>query len=249
MTSDLDRLLHRARRTRADQPSYDVEAGRRRIAEKLAARRTPQQLPPPRLPACPCAPGETPLAAAPVTDSQGLTFHDYAERDLRLLATHVINNDQAPDWLDNLMEPDRDRIEPRGGLVFACLLHLTGQPREAQWWWQFAAGAGNGTAAYCLYFHHARLGELRDAEHWFDQAARLESSPSEAIVPTPPTVPEYARNTAWFVQYLTDTHLQRPDPALREAIDSRPTLRDEMCGAFRLPTDDIADHLHDLVAN
>ncbi|NUK54495.1 hypothetical protein HRW23_35140 [Streptomyces lunaelactis] len=67
------------------------------------------------------------------------------------------------------------RIDPDGALQFACLLNLAGCREAAQFWWQFAAGAGNPTAAYCLYLLHLGRGERRDAEHWADQAANLDS--------------------------------------------------------------------------
>ncbi|NUK85751.1 hypothetical protein [Streptomyces lunaelactis] len=57
----------------------------------------------------------------------------------------------------------------------ADALNLAGCREAAQFWWQFAAGAGNPTAAYCLYLLHLGRGERRDAEHWADQAANLDS--------------------------------------------------------------------------
>ncbi|HCA86510.1 MAG TPA: hypothetical protein DEQ61_13990, partial [Streptomyces sp.] len=47
----------------------------------------------------------------------------------------------------------------------------------AQFWWQFAAGGGSRTAAYCLYLHHRRLAEFRDADFWRAHAARLVGAP------------------------------------------------------------------------
>ncbi|MER5865460.1 hypothetical protein [Kitasatospora sp. NPDC002040] len=234
MTGHLDRLLNAvAPDPDLPQPRYDLQAGRQYAAERLAAH----------------AAG-LPAAAAPGVDRpdrDGLSFHDHAERDLTALATLVLHQPGAYDWLSSL---EGDRIDPRGGLVFACLLHLTGQPFEAQWWWQFAAGAGDCTATYCLYLHHIRLGEMRDAEHWFDQAARLEAEPG-MLPPTPPTIPGYFRDAPWVCQYLPgpDDLPAGPDHALRESLGNRQTLRDDMCGSFSLPPENIADHLLDLVGN
>ncbi|MFI6155157.1 hypothetical protein ACIBCA_21005 [Kitasatospora sp. NPDC051170] len=49
------------------------------------------------------------------------------------------------------------------GPAFGCLLDLTGQSWDAQWWWQFAAGAGDLTAAYCLYLHQVRITVVQHA--------------------------------------------------------------------------------------
>ncbi|MFJ9777179.1 hypothetical protein ACIRVF_39095 [Kitasatospora sp. NPDC101157] len=158
----------------------------------------------------------------------------------------MINEPDACTWLDNLVT----RWEPRGGLVFGCLLDLTGQPFDAQWWWQFAAGAGNLTAAYCLYLHHIRMGELRDAEHWFHQAARLDEDAPAPVPPAMPDVPGYPYLAALMAPPLPDTTgLPSPDHALREAIDDLPGAHSEMCGPFSLPTGDIAHQLQELAAH
>ncbi|MFD6750935.1 hypothetical protein ACFWDC_38360, partial [Streptomyces anthocyanicus] len=57
-------------------------------------------------------------------------------------------------------------LDVDGALVLAYLLHLTGHPESAQFWWQLAAGAGHREAAYCLHLHHLALGEAREAWHW-----------------------------------------------------------------------------------
>ncbi|MFE7528573.1 hypothetical protein ACFU7Y_23055 [Kitasatospora sp. NPDC057542] len=158
----------------------------------------------------------------------------------------MINEPDAYTWLDGLVT----RWEPRGGLVFGCLLDLTGLPYDAQWWWQFAVGAGNLTAAYCLYLHHIRMGELRDAEHWFHQAARLDE---DAPAPPPPAMPDvlgYPHLAALMARPMPDaTGLPSPDHALREAIDGLPATNNEMCGPFSLPTGDIAHQLQELAAH
>lgn len=56
--------------------------------------------------------------------------------------------------------------EPRSALILACVLQLTESDDGARFWWQYAAGAGQAAAAYCLYLHHLSLGE-DDAAHWW----------------------------------------------------------------------------------
>lgn len=57
-------------------------------------------------------------------------------------------------------------LDVEGALIFACTLYLADHPESALFWWQLAAGAGHGVAAYCLYLHHLGLGDAREADHW-----------------------------------------------------------------------------------
>ncbi|WP_457034367.1 hypothetical protein [Kitasatospora sp. P5_F3] len=110
----------------------------------------------------------------------------------------------------------------------------------------FAAGAGDRTATYCLYLHHIRMGELREAEYWFQQAARLEDDGhTVAIPPSLPTVPGYFAITD-VCQYVPD--LPVPDRGLRDVLDHRQQVSDDMVGSFSLPPEDIAEHLHALTS-
>ncbi|WP_380282240.1 hypothetical protein [Kitasatospora purpeofusca] len=261
-------------------PVYDPAAGSRRIAEKLAARRaarhgvTRVELPA-REPAgyeeCrSLAALELPLAAwlggadrpvpaalagrpgagaHPPVDAQGLTFHDHADRDLRALAGVVIGEDGAADALQRLHD---GTVEPRGALVFACLLHLVGRYQEAQFWWQFAGGAEDAAACFCLYLHHVRMGDVRAAEHWFAEAARLETLPPGRHPGTPPALPPFADYHLACLPVVGDylramDAPQPPDPvALREVLDELDIVRDAEYGPVSLPSDDLADQLHDL---
>jgi hypothetical protein len=56
--------------------------------------------------------------------------------------------------------------QPDGARVLGCVLQLAGREDSARFWWQFAAGAGDAAAAYCLYLHHLTLGEAWEAELW-----------------------------------------------------------------------------------
>ncbi|MCX4690639.1 hypothetical protein OG401_41205 [Kitasatospora purpeofusca] len=242
MHTELDHLTHTAA-PYARFTGYDPKAGRRRIAAKIAAlkqRTTP-------------APGpdaDTEPAPADWPHEQALTFQQHAERDLRTLATCLINEDDAPDHLDGL----RLGGDPKGALVFAALLHLSGHPGNAQFWFQFAAGGGESNAAYALYLHHAALGELRDAEHWYHETARLMDQTHRtrpaARAPSLPPIDLYLFNIPWHSQYLPEdtTDLVRPDPKLRSTVDDLDTVReDDRLGAFVLPTETITEQLHDLV--
>ncbi|GGN45773.1 hypothetical protein [Streptomyces fuscichromogenes] len=86
---------------------------------------------------------------------------------LTFLSSRLLDSGDARTHLGRLVD---DPTDAEGALRFACLLSLAQETDEAIWWWQFAAGAENATAAYCLYLLYLGRGELRDAEHWMGQA-------------------------------------------------------------------------------
>lgn len=53
--------------------------------------------------------------------------------------------------------------------MLACVLHLAGREDSARFWWQFAAGADDNLAKFCLFLHHLALGEIHEANWWYDQ--------------------------------------------------------------------------------
>ncbi|WP_327391143.1 hypothetical protein OG728_37660 [Streptomyces microflavus] len=59
---------------------------------------------------------------------------------------------------------------PRSAWILGCLLQLAHCEDGARFWWQYAAGAGVGAAAYCLYLHHRVQGDSHAASFWHDQA-------------------------------------------------------------------------------
>ncbi|MER7466138.1 hypothetical protein [Streptomyces sp. NPDC097981] len=61
--------------------------------------------------------------------------------------------------------------QPSGARVLGCILLLTGAEDSARFWWQYAAGAGDPVASYCLYLHHLALGENHEAVWWRRQTA------------------------------------------------------------------------------
>lgn len=95
----------------------------------------------------------------------------WAVEDLEGLCHLVISQ---PDALHTMTTFICDRIlEPAGARVLACVLHLAGREESARFWWQYAAGADDIAASYCLYLHHMTLGETEEAEWWQDQVTPL----------------------------------------------------------------------------
>lgn len=60
-------------------------------------------------------------------------------------------------------------LEPEGARVLACVLHLAAREDSARFWWQFAAGADDNRAKFCLFLHHLALGETQEAQWWHGQ--------------------------------------------------------------------------------
>ncbi|MFD7919998.1 hypothetical protein ACFV3R_12315 [Streptomyces sp. NPDC059740] len=156
-------------------------------------------------------------------------LHDRLTADLYALSAQALHRSDAPQRLARLV--NNRRIDPDGALHFACLLNLADYPDAAQFWWQFAAGAGNATAAHLLSLLHLRRGEYRDAEHWADQADELADTscgrrptyrrPESALVEPP----RPNKNLKAAIAHLTIDEdeefgpVPHPDPKLAERIE------------------------------
>ncbi|MFD0396228.1 hypothetical protein ACFQ3Z_45060 [Streptomyces nogalater] len=157
------------------------------------------------------------------------TRMDCAEESLKALSARLLRSAGPPSPGGIADDP----VDIDGALHFACLLNLARKPEGAMWWWQYAAGAGNATAAYCLHLFHLRRGELRDADHWMRQALDLDFDPDyDNILTHPRTRPD-----------------QPPTPqphVLREAVERLKV--DEACGEFHHPDQQLADRIEELAA-
>ncbi|MCK1794838.1 hypothetical protein MTQ01_02125 [Streptomyces sp. XM4193] len=91
-----------------------------------------------------------------------------AAEGLRTLCRVVVGRDGAPHELQCFLA--QRLLEPDGARVLGCVLHLAGRD-SAQFWWQFAAGAGDWIATYCLRLHHLSMGETVEARFWARQTA------------------------------------------------------------------------------
>ena len=145
MPHSLDELLAKALLLRGPYryTRAELEAAEARMAARIAAGRAS------------CVP-RVPEACAQVS------------RQLTTLCWTVVGQQSALLHLSALLG---GRIPgPVGARVLGCVLQLAGRGDGARFWWQFAAGAGDGAAAYCLYLHHMTLGEAHEAELWHRQA-------------------------------------------------------------------------------
>ncbi|MGW6684927.1 hypothetical protein ACWGBO_34430 [[Kitasatospora] papulosa] len=119
------------------------------------------------------------FGAQPAPVGQFPTLHDQASRRLATLSAHLLHHRDAAEHVSQLAH---EGIDEDGALRFASLLFLVDEREGARFWWQFSAGVGNATSAYCLHLYHLSRGELRDADHWALQAATCDNP-----VPRTPT--------------------------------------------------------------
>ncbi|MCZ4121860.1 hypothetical protein [Streptomyces sp. H39-S7] len=104
-----------------------------------------------------------------------------AAYDLRTLCETVVTRTAATSLSDFVTEQLPD---PRGARVLGCILHLADSEDGARFWWQYAAGAGDDVASYCLYLHHLALGETHAAAWWGEQT-RIDTQPAPETVNLP----------------------------------------------------------------
>ncbi|MFC7897677.1 hypothetical protein [Streptomyces sp. NPDC057381] len=115
-------------------------------------------------------PGAQPSAPAP---TQPDPLNEAAE-DLRALCETLLTHTPSTAVADFLT----DQVpEPRSALALACVLQLSDTDEGARFWWQYAAGAGQAAAAYCLYLHHLAQGERAAADWWHDQTDDVQPPP------------------------------------------------------------------------
>ncbi|MFE4055599.1 hypothetical protein ACFXP3_04680 [Streptomyces sp. NPDC059096] len=148
MTSTIDDLLDRAAVPTSDPRAFDVGGALRRLAADRGRVSSPPEI------------GRSTQAGQmlSVVSRWAITEPDAALRMSRVV--------EDPDTGERL---SAETLDADGAMVFACLLYVAGHPESAQFWWQFAAGAGSRTAAYCLHLHHRHLQEFREARHWYQQ--------------------------------------------------------------------------------
>jgi len=236
----IDALLSRAEVLAEAYDDRDVAAVRQRVLAGLAE---PSATPPD---AAASGTAEHSVRGAAVRARQYPTDCEQAAHDLDLAVTLVVDAPEAAPSLSRLVD-DQESIAPEGALVFGCLLHLARYREAAQFWWQFAAGGGSRTAAFCLCLHHRRHGEFRDAEHWRAESARLAGRAPGAWKPRPhspvrPLLPDGVRHGL-----LSECHGGgRPRlPHALEAVIHRLVVTDddEDFGEIPQPARDLPHHL------
>ncbi|GAA2280444.1 hypothetical protein GCM10010145_59620 [Streptomyces ruber] len=76
---------------------------------------------------------------------------------------------------------------PRGAWILGCVLQLADASDGARFWWQYAAGAGDPAASYCLHLHHLASGDVYAAAFWQEQTGSEAQQDSPATGNDRPT--------------------------------------------------------------
>ncbi|WP_326794028.1 hypothetical protein OHA79_52410 (plasmid) [Streptomyces sp. NBC_00841] len=157
-----------------------------------------------------------------------------AAEDLRALCETLVTHTPAHAVADFVTE---QVPQPRSALVLACVLQLTETNDGARFWWEYAAGAGQPAAAYCLYLHHLALGERETADWWHRQTNDVQPPPEDRIQEKPPLpAPESEWNPAThqvaqmptttilrLLRHLASDSARTHSAAVTELLDYIPT--------------------------
>jgi hypothetical protein len=135
-------------------------------------RRVPRDIVPPPTPQPPA-----PVSPIPQGSTSPAAATAEAAQDLRALCETFVTHTPATAVADFITE---QVPQPRSALVLACVLELTDTREGARFWWQYAAGAGQPAAAYCLYLHHLAAGEDDTARWWHCQSDAVQDLPAPA---------------------------------------------------------------------
>lgn len=168
---------------------------------------------------------------------EGSVDESSAADDLQTLCETVITHAGALTDLRIFLA--RALPEPSGARVLGCMLQLSEREESARFWWQYAAGAGDPAASYCLYLHHRALGEQGAADWWHTQhtqtdvVADAEAGPEveitttlrilRALKPDDSPVPEPVNAVLHYVPVAVafvddDLDLPLPDPDFPDRI-------------------------------
>ncbi|MFF2165484.1 hypothetical protein ACFVWP_32970 [Streptomyces sp. NPDC058175] len=186
--------------------------------------------------------------AAALDPTPGVERAAEAGHRLSMVCRWILNEPDAAAHVDKIAEgPDQspmteDQMDVDGALVYACLLHLTGHPESAQFWWQLAAGASSRAAAYCLHLDHLRLGELREARHWYHQL-------THSMADTAPPDAAFLEGLEVFARYArtSGTGASAPTGRLEKEVD-RLASRGESSGIVSRPDEQLVAQLHEFTS-
>ncbi|MEU8672628.1 hypothetical protein AB0C71_37690 [Streptomyces anulatus] len=136
---------------------------------------------------------------------------------------------------------------PDGARVLGCILQLSDSEDGARSWWQYASGAGDRAASYCLYLHHLSLGESDAAAWWYRQT---ESERAAAPAPSGEERVAEGQVETWNVPeavHNVDTSTPTVLRVFRQLIRRAERHRSEVVDALMqyLPTAVAVGYVHD----
>lgn len=140
-------------------------------------------------------------------------------------------------------------LDPDGARVLGCILQLAESEDGARSWWQYASGAGDKAASYCLYLHHLSLGE-NDAAAWWYEQTQTDSCPALST-PTKRSAPGQKESQgSWTIPETVrsvDTSTPTVLRVLRQPLHRSGRRRSEVVDALMqyLPTAVAVGYVHD----
>jgi hypothetical protein len=131
------------------------------------------------------------LAKALVLGDEEDRLTDRVEGDLKHLCQLVLHNPRSREHLVEFVEASSP-ADATGARSLGCLLWSAGHPDDARFWWRYAAGSGDATAAYLLFLE-----------------GLLRKEPYEAV---------FCYRKYGAGAFLNDEDWQRPRPGPVEAV-------------------------------
>ncbi|MFE7114717.1 hypothetical protein ACFU99_04755 [Streptomyces sp. NPDC057654] len=128
-------------------------------------------------------------------DDRGEQRDDDAARQLEVLCEVTLARSRPDQLADFVTE---QIPAPHGAWILGCGLQLAGAGAGARSWWQYAAGAGDTAAAYCLCLHYRALGDHERADFWYGQTGL--DTPADA---TRHRTPGYSLNLPTVLRVLS----------------------------------------------
>ncbi|MET7685622.1 hypothetical protein [Streptomyces sp. NPDC005423] len=148
---------------------------------------------------------------------------DGAAQNLTALCEAVVAHCTAEQLADFLT----DQVpQPRAAWILGCALQIAGVDDGARFWWQYAAGAEDAPASYCLYLQHLAQGDAHAAALWQAQAGahapqtrtdtgRGDDAPAYRMMTADASFPTVLR----ILSRLTRTAPRRHTPMARAVIE------------------------------
>lgn len=159
-----------------------------------------------------------------------------ASADLRTLCETAVTR-SALDTLSCGFLAHNLPFEPDAASVLGCLLQLGHAPDAARFWWQFAAGAGDAAAAYCLALQHRAHGEETAAAWWLQQIPGVTETDDD-IPAVPDRLPVIDR-PASLPTTLRILGKLRPDRRFRARQPGIAAVMDYVVSTFKFVDDDV----------
>ncbi|WSC82193.1 helix-turn-helix domain-containing protein [Streptomyces virginiae] len=250
---ELDEALLDAEVFTDEYAFYDEDAARRRIARRIAAARQSRAM---TQPVASDAQLALPPAGRPSSSADRKLVLDAAcnvraARALDSMARALVD---SPAFTRLALDVEAWPHSQPSALLFASLLHLSGRGDGAQFWFQYAAGAGSDTAARALYLLHLSRAEISIARHWHEQPPTPDQSEDLLPLPEVDTVEDTLQASIIWTSppistaKITPTPHTRPNlrqlPApIHAALETTTPEEDEDLGDVYLPTPRLASAL------